>query len=68
MVEFDVHNMQKIKTMVHITQMVFIVVAIVMQIVVYSKAQQISGRTGWYFGMVRCSSSSSPDGCVRANP
>ncbi|KAK2628402.1 hypothetical protein QTJ16_001505 [Diplocarpon rosae] len=51
MVEFDVHNLQKIKMILHITAMVFIVVSAIMQIVVMIKADSIDGRPGWYFGL-----------------
>jgi hypothetical protein len=52
MVEFDVHNIQKIKLGVHITQVAFIVVSWVIEIVVFNKASSIDGRPGWYFGLV----------------
>jgi len=51
MVEFDVHNIQKIKLGVHITQVAFIVVSWVIEIVVFNKASSIDGRPGWYFGL-----------------
>lgn len=52
MVEFDVHNLPKIKMIVHITQSVFIFVSAVMEIAVFTKADTIDGRAGWYFGLV----------------
>ena len=52
MVEFDVHNLQKIKMFVHIAQVVVIVVAWIMEIVVFKGADKIDGRPGWYFGLV----------------
>jgi len=52
MVEFDVHNIQKIKLGVHITQAAFIVVSWVIEIVVFNKASSIDARPGWYFGLV----------------
>jgi hypothetical protein len=52
MVEFDVHNLQKIKLGVHITQAAFIVVSWVIEIVVFNKSAAIDGRPGWYFGLV----------------
>jgi hypothetical protein len=60
MVEFDVHNLQKIKLAVHITQAAFIVVSWVIEIVVFNKASSIDSRPGWYFGLV-----SSPIGLQR---
>jgi hypothetical protein len=53
MVEFDVHNLQKIKLGVHITQAAFIVISWVTEIVVFRDAASIDGRPGWYFGLVR---------------
>jgi hypothetical protein len=53
MVEFDVHNLQKIKLGVHITQAAFIVISWVTEIVVFHDAAHIDGRPGWYFGVVR---------------
>ncbi len=52
MVEFDVHNLQKIKMIVHITQAVFIFVSGAVEIAVFTKADKIDGRPGWYFGLV----------------
>jgi hypothetical protein len=52
MVEFDVHNLQKIKLAVHITQAAFIVVSWVIEIIVFHNASSIDGRPGWYFGLV----------------
>jgi hypothetical protein len=52
MVEFDVHNLQKIKLAVHITQAAFIVLSWVIEIIVFHKASSIDGRPGWYFGLV----------------
>jgi len=51
MVEFDVHNLQKIKLAVHITQAAFIVLSWVIEIIVFHKASSIDGRPGWYFGL-----------------
>ncbi len=53
MVEFDAHNLQKIKLGVHITQAAFIVVSWVIEIVVFHDSATIDGRPGWYFGVVR---------------
>ncbi len=52
MVEFDVHNLQKIKLSVHIAQAALIVISWVVEIVVFNKASSIDGRPGWYFGLV----------------
>ncbi len=52
MVEFDVHNLQKIKLGVHIAQAALIVISWVVEIVVFNKASSIDGRPGWYFGLV----------------
>lgn len=52
MVEFDVHNLQKIKMFVHIAQSVFMVVAWAVEIAVFKGADTIDGRPGWYFGLV----------------
>lgn len=49
--EFDVHNLQKIKLGVHITQAVLIAVTWVLEIIVFNKAKSIDGRPGWYFGL-----------------
>jgi len=62
MFEFDVHNLQKIKLGVHITQAVFIVLSWVIEIVVFHKASSTDGRSGWYFGLV-----SSPV-CLQRHP
>jgi len=52
MVEFGVHNLQKINMFVHIAQVVVIVVAWIMEIVVFKGADKIDGKPGWYFGLV----------------
>jgi len=52
MFEFDIHNLQKLKLAVHITQAAFIVVSWVMEIVVFNKSSSVDGRAGWYFGLV----------------
>lgn len=52
MVEFDVHNLQKMKLGVHIAQAAFIVVSWVIEIVVFNKAATTNGKSGWYFGLV----------------
>jgi hypothetical protein len=52
MVEFDVHNLQKIKMFVHIAQSFFILVAWAVEIAVFKGADKIDGRPGWYFGLV----------------
>jgi len=51
MVEFDVHNIQKIKLAVHIAQAAFMFVSWVLEIVVFRTAASIDGRPGWYFGL-----------------
>ncbi|KAI9049349.1 hypothetical protein LZ554_007193 [Drepanopeziza brunnea f. sp. 'monogermtubi'] len=49
MVEFDAHSLPKLKMIVHIVQMAFIAVSGIVEIVVFSKADQIDGRPGYYF-------------------
>ncbi|KAG4442176.1 hypothetical protein IFR05_002334 [Cadophora sp. M221] len=51
MVEFDVHNLQKIKMFVHIAQSAFILVAWAVEIAVFKGADKIDGRPGWFFGL-----------------
>ncbi|KUJ19753.1 uncharacterized protein LY89DRAFT_731009 [Mollisia scopiformis] len=49
--EFDAHNLQKIKLGVHIAQAVLIFVTWAMEIAVFHDAESIDGRAGWYFGL-----------------
>ena len=60
--EFEVHNIQKIKLVVHIVQLVLIFVSWVLEIVVFRSSANIDGRPGWYFGLV-CSLSPPSIGC-----
>ncbi len=52
MVEFDVHNLQKIKLGVHIAQGALVLIAWCLEIAVFHDAKSIDGRAGWYFGLV----------------
>lgn len=51
MVEFDVHNLQKLKLAVHIAQVAFITISWIAEIIVFHDAASIDGRPGWYFGL-----------------
>ncbi|KAH8679627.1 hypothetical protein BGZ60DRAFT_427950 [Tricladium varicosporioides] len=51
MVEFDPHNLQKIKLGVHISQAVAIFIAWVLEITVFRSSAKLDGRPGWFFGM-----------------
>jgi hypothetical protein len=51
MVEFDIHNLQKIKLGVHIAQSTLILVAWCLEIATFHNAKSIDGRPGWYFGL-----------------
>lgn len=53
MVEFDVHDVQKIKLFVHIAQAAVMAIAWILEIVTFRSAASIDGRPGWYFGLVR---------------
>lgn len=50
--EFDAHNLQKIKLGVHIAQAVLIFITWALEIAVFHNASSIDGRPGWYFGLV----------------
>ncbi|CZS92915.1 uncharacterized protein RCO7_01248 [Rhynchosporium graminicola] len=50
MVEFDVHNLQKIKMFVHIAQAVMILIVWSVEIAVF-KGADVDGRSGWFFGL-----------------
>lgn len=52
MVEFDPHNLQKIKLGVHIAQAVVIFIAWILEITVFRSSAKLDGRPGWYFGLV----------------
>jgi len=49
--EFDVHNLQKIKLGVHISQAALIFISWILEIIVFNKSASIDGRPGWYFGL-----------------
>lgn len=50
--EFNPHHFQHIKLGLHVTQMVFIFVAWVIEIAVFRSTAKLDARTGWYFGLV----------------
>ncbi|TAQ83390.1 hypothetical protein B7494_g8285 [Chlorociboria aeruginascens] len=49
--EFSIHKLQDGKLAVHIAQAVLILVAWILEIVVFRSSATIDGRTGWYFGL-----------------
>ncbi|KAF4630455.1 hypothetical protein G7Y89_g7686 [Cudoniella acicularis] len=51
MVEFDPHNLQKIKLGVHLAQAALIAVSWIIEITVFRSSAKIDGRPGWYFGL-----------------
>jgi hypothetical protein len=51
MVEFDVHNLQKLKLGVHIAQASLGLVVWCLEIATFHNAKSIDGRPGWYFGL-----------------
>ena len=48
--EFSVHNLQKIKIGLHGGQVLLMLIARIMDIVVFNK-ESISGKVGWHFGL-----------------
>jgi hypothetical protein len=50
--EFEVHNLQKIKLGVHIAQGFLIFVSWAVEIAVFRSSAIINGKPGWYFGLV----------------
>jgi hypothetical protein len=50
--EFEVHNLQKIKLGVHIAQSFLIFISWAVEIGVFRSAAVINGKPGWYFGLV----------------
>ena len=58
--EFEVHNLQKIKLGVHIAQGFLMFISWAIEIAVFRSSAIIDGRPGWYFGLVCLSLQPSP--------